>query len=164
MTDSATTSSAEISDSMLGPADEPSRLYICVGRSESLILYVRQYLEGHFHKVHSEWRKSGGRSGDLHEEIAHLDQYELSNGAGIQLYTLLDHSTNGYAECLSVLLPREHADGVKELVTFLTTLDFVTSHKNLRERPLGFKSYQAYLDDWYREGDQKPFCEPDQRT
>ncbi|MDB5266302.1 MAG: hypothetical protein JWN89_117 [Parcubacteria group bacterium] len=140
------------------PADLPSALYVCAGKSDKGIIgKVRTYVEKKFHKVFSEWHRSGGGSGDLSEEIAQLDSYRLFNGAQFQLYTVLDHNTNGYAEFVSVLLPHKHTDEVRELVKHLVELDFVTSHKNLRERPYGYKCHDAYLNEYYRESGKKPF-------
>ncbi len=137
---------------------KPSRLYICVPREKKgIIAVVRKYFNEHFHKVFSEWHRNGGGSGDLGEEVAQLDMYRIWNGAHLQLYTVLDHNTNGYAELLSVLLPEEATEPVEALITFLEGHDFVTSHTHLRERPFGFKCFEPYLDQWYIHQSKKPF-------
>lgn len=136
----------------------PSRLYICVSKEQKgLIPTVREYLEKHFHKVLSDWRRNGGDSGDLGEEVAQLEQYRLSNGANLQLYTVLDHNTNGYAELISILFPELSTKETDDLVAFLDGHGFVSNHKHLRERPFGYKSFEPYLDDWYHAGRVKPF-------
>jgi hypothetical protein len=133
---------------------------LCVGRSDKCIGdRIRAYLEArHYHKVFSEWRRSGGDSGALGVEIAQLDQYRpLDTSAQIQIYTVVDDSCNGFAEFVSVMLTHKHTDEVRAFIVFLEANDFVTNHKNLRSRPSGFKCFDPYLDEWYQSGKVRPF-------
>ncbi len=137
--------------------------YLCVSKDlAGIIEAVREYFEKSYYKSLSEWRMSGGRSGDLYRETAQLDQYDLLNGSAIQLYTVRDDNTNGYAELVSIFPSQlffNKTDGEAEkLMKFLTPFCFVRNHQHLRERPFPHNNYfDSYLDEWYEPKSTKPF-------
>lgn len=119
---------------------------------------IRKLLNDHWYRVSGEYHKSGGRSGDLGEEVAEFDEYVSPCEEGsAQLYTVKDDSVNGYAELISVLLKLPgKSEERSELVSFLEKNHFVSDHTSFKERPFGYKSFMDYLDSEHSH--QSPFA------
>lgn len=131
--------------------------YFRTGREgTSLLAAMREFLsqELRLYRECAIFQKSGGRSGDLHEEIMEYDEWihGSENGytrGGVVLYSVVDHSVNGYAHLFSLIigLP-EGRDIADRLLAFLDQHDFVAKYRSFADRPLGCHHYVGYLDEW----------------
>ncbi|OGY36943.1 MAG: hypothetical protein A3E36_04190 [Candidatus Andersenbacteria bacterium RIFCSPHIGHO2_12_FULL_45_11b] len=97
---------------------------------------------------------SGGRSGDLGSEMMEcylfVDGRENGYNVGtIHFYSVIDDASNGYAEMVSILISLPDDSEVRlKLLAFLDQQEFAGSHSSFKQRPLGYHSYRAYLDDF----------------
>lgn len=126
--------------------------YLRVGKdNKGFADKVRKLMKELFRLTSTEFYISGGGDGDLHQETAEWNSFDAGYNARVELYTVHDDSTNGYAECVSVIcrLPGEQTENMKKLLEFLEQRDFVSKYTSFEKRPMGYKSFASYLKNPY---------------
>lgn len=142
-----------------------TRHYLRVGKKDKGFVHgVRKCMKDLFGEpVSTEMHISGGRAGDMHQETAEWNLFEAGPDGRVELYTVADESTNGYAECFSVICRSldEEADDVRGLLEYLDRHDFVSRYSSFEKRPDGYKTFASYLDDSYQLLRRHPFATKD---
>lgn len=140
------------------------RRYIRVGRERrDLPEEVSKYLcSKSLYCSHEERRVSGGKDGDLGVERAELRVYACFNGPPLQAYTVTDDDVNGFCVTMTVLLPKSDQPAeqeiIEEVLNFLDSKDFVSSHVSFTNRTASFHSFGDFLDTWYNPQPFEPFA------
>lgn len=135
--------------------------YFRTGREGTdLLAAIRRFLqeELNLYRECAVYQKSGGRSGDLGEEVMEYEEWMQESGlglggsfggGGVVLYSVVDHTANGYAHLFSVIIALPEKGALTDrLLAFLDEHDFVAKYRSFADRPLWSHHYCGYLDEW----------------